>query len=231
MVNAVNDTPAAILLSNASLNENTSVGTVVGTFTTNDVDEGDSFTYSLVDGEGSDDNSHFKIAGDELRINQRSDFEIKSKYTIRIRTVDSAGARFERTFQINVNDLPEVESVLINNGAAQRSNVRTIKVIFDHMVNFDGPVENAFEVRKRGTGGAAVTTEAFVSIDPVNRKTYVTLAFKGSFVESNGSLVDGNYDLIVRSEQIIVVDTTMQIDGDRDGANGGNFRFGSDVND
>ena len=58
-VNDVNETPTDIDLSATTVDENLTSGTIVGGLTTTDVDSGDTFTYTLVDGVGSDDNASF----------------------------------------------------------------------------------------------------------------------------------------------------------------------------
>ena len=62
-VTDVNETPTSIGLSGYSLPENNASGDEVGLLSTIDVDAGDSFTYSLVSGPGSDDNVNFGIVG------------------------------------------------------------------------------------------------------------------------------------------------------------------------
>ena len=62
-VNDVNEAPTDIDLSATAVDENLTSGTVVGGLTTTDVDSGDTFTYTLVDGVGSDDNASFSISG------------------------------------------------------------------------------------------------------------------------------------------------------------------------
>ena len=62
-INNANDTPTDIALSANAVDENITIGTTVGGLTTTDVDSGDTFTYTLVDGVGSDDNTSFSISG------------------------------------------------------------------------------------------------------------------------------------------------------------------------
>lgn len=107
VVDRPDQTPTDITLSNFSLNENVAAGTEVGILNTNDPDQGDTFTYTLVDGEGSQDNSAFTINSDRLLINQSPNFEAKSSYNIRIRTTDSGGQSYEKTLTININDINE----------------------------------------------------------------------------------------------------------------------------
>ena len=105
----VNEAPTSIGLSGLTISENSVIGTTVGTLSSTDVDAGDSFTYSLVSGTGSDDNSAFTVTGNALKTSQVFDFESKSSYQIRIRSTDAQGLSTESTFVvtvINVNETP-----------------------------------------------------------------------------------------------------------------------------
>ena len=108
-VGNVNETPSAVTLSNGSVAENQSVGTVVGQFGTTDPDSGDTFTYTLVTGTGGDDNGSFTINGNQLKTGASFDFETRTTYTIRVRSVDQGGLSTEQSFTIMVtgaNDAP-----------------------------------------------------------------------------------------------------------------------------
>ena len=107
-VTNVNETPTDITLSASSVAENQSVGTAVGTLGTVDPDAGNTFTYSLVSGTGSTDNTSFTISGSTLQTAAIFDFEAKSSYSIRVRTTDQGGLWFEKTFTIGVLNVAEV---------------------------------------------------------------------------------------------------------------------------
>ncbi len=113
---ALNSSPTDLFLSNSSINENSPVNTVVGTFGTSDPDVGDTFTYQLVSGVGDDDNDAFTIAGDQLLINSSLDFETKSSYSICVQTIDAAGASYSEVFTINVNDVSDVLKIVCQDG-------------------------------------------------------------------------------------------------------------------
>jgi hypothetical protein len=107
-------TPTDLALSSAVISENQAAGTTVGTLATTDRDPG-TFTYSLVDGDGSTDNGLFQIAGNQLQIKQALDFETQPACHVRVRTTDSLGLSCERTFTItvtNTNDAPTVVNPL-----------------------------------------------------------------------------------------------------------------------
>uniref|UniRef100_A0A2B4R9J9 DNA translocase FtsK n=1 Tax=Stylophora pistillata TaxID=50429 RepID=A0A2B4R9J9_STYPI len=113
---ALNAAPTDIALSKTAVDENKAVGSTVGNLTTTDVNAGDTFTYSLVSGDGSDDNGDFRIDGAVLKTAKVFDFETKNSYKIRIRTTDSAGGTFEKEFTITINNVTESISYAYNSG-------------------------------------------------------------------------------------------------------------------
>lgn len=99
----INDTPTDITLTPASIAENQPALTLVGTFSTVDPNV-DSFTYTLVSGAGSADNSSFVISGAYLEANAVFNYEVKNSYSIRVRSTDSFGKYVEKTFTISISD-------------------------------------------------------------------------------------------------------------------------------
>jgi hypothetical protein len=107
----------------------------------------------------------------------------------------------------------QVESVVINDGAAQRSMVNSVTVTFDGEMTLDA---GAFQLG--GQDGSLV--ELTVAASVVNGQTVAVLTFGGSDIVG-GSLADGSYALTVRADQ--VHDRWgRELDGDGDGAAGGN---------
>lgn len=104
-----NDTPTLISLSNDSIDEQLPKGSFVANMITADVDAGDSFTYSLVAGQGSTDNELFRINGQLLETDSVLNFNNQRKRSIRLRSTDAGGKFTEKNFIINVvnkNDIP-----------------------------------------------------------------------------------------------------------------------------
>ena len=97
--------PTDIVLSDSSVDENEATGTVVGTFSTSDPDPGDTFTYSLVTGNGDTDNGLFTVAGDQLQTNAVFDHETGASYSIRVRSTDDGGESVEKAFSIAITDM------------------------------------------------------------------------------------------------------------------------------
>jgi len=102
-----NSSPSDLALSVNAINENVAANSPVGTFSSTDPDTGDTFTYTLVTGTGSNDNTFFNISGSSLRITNSPDYETKNSYTVRVRNTDQGGLFFEKAFTISINNLPE----------------------------------------------------------------------------------------------------------------------------
>ena len=110
-INDINEAPTDISLDPSSIDENNEVGDIVGTFITTDEDAEDSHTYSFVDGDN--DNGSFTIDGDKLKAAKEFDFETKTNYTVKVRTVDSGDEPFEKEFIITINDINEAPTDII----------------------------------------------------------------------------------------------------------------------
>ncbi|MBD2139083.1 putative Ig domain-containing protein [Anabaena sp. FACHB-1237] len=116
-VENVNNAPTNITINNSNIAENQAIGTVIGNLSTTDPDIANTFTYSLVSGDGVTDNGSFIIIGNQLKTNTVFDFETKNSYSIRVKTTDQGGLSYEKQFTINVNDLNEITgNPSINNG-------------------------------------------------------------------------------------------------------------------
>ncbi|MDB9453189.1 DUF4347 domain-containing protein, partial [Dolichospermum circinale CS-541/06] len=105
-----NKAPTNLTLSTSTIAENQIIGTVVGNLSTTDPNTSDTFTYSLVTGEGATDNSLFTITNNQLKTNFVFDFEAKNSYSIRVRTTDQGELFFEKQLTIGVTDLNDNES-------------------------------------------------------------------------------------------------------------------------
>ena len=97
--------PTDIETSKVEVPENEPVGTVVGQFASVDPDSGDSFTYSLVGNAAYPDNLSFYFEGDNLKANESFNFEVKSTYTINVRSTDLGGRSLDKSFTVTVTDV------------------------------------------------------------------------------------------------------------------------------
>ncbi|MBX7104662.1 MAG: right-handed parallel beta-helix repeat-containing protein [Gemmataceae bacterium] len=90
-------------------------------------------------------------------------------------------------------------NLVINNGDAQRSRVKIVRVNFDSPVSFVGSPAAAFDL-KRNSDSASVTLSA--AFNPGD--SFVTLTFTGGAVDGkagNFSLADGRYTLTLLANQ------------------------------
>lgn len=117
----VNDLPTELSLSKVTINENKETGFTIGTFTVADEDVSDTHTYSLVSGEGSEDNTYFYLDNNELKNNFVFNFETKQSYSIRARVDDNRGGVIEKAYQIQIVDQndPPSELTLSNTKIAE----------------------------------------------------------------------------------------------------------------
>ncbi len=110
----VNEAPTNVSLSPDSIAEVINGLVVfyqtVGTLSASDPDAGDTFTYSLVGGEGSTNNASFMINNNgtpHIGTTSTFDYETKSSYSIRVRVTDKLGLTFEKVLTVYVTDVPE----------------------------------------------------------------------------------------------------------------------------
>uniref|UniRef100_UPI00273E4BC7 Ig-like domain-containing protein n=1 Tax=Roseivirga thermotolerans TaxID=1758176 RepID=UPI00273E4BC7 len=108
-VNDVNEQPTDIFLSNQIIEETDDEQVLVGLFSTEDQDVGDSFSYELVEGNGSTHNARFAIVGDELFTSQMVNFEETEVLHIRVRATDSGGLYHEKALEIAVVNVESEE--------------------------------------------------------------------------------------------------------------------------
>ena len=103
IIDDINDAPTNIFLNPADVTENSPLGTFIGNLTAADQDVGSSHSFLLVNGFG--DNANFSIVGTQLRVNAALDYEIKTSHTIKIQTIDNAGATYTRNRVVQLNDV------------------------------------------------------------------------------------------------------------------------------
>ena len=110
---------------------------------------------------------------------------------------------------------PQVESVTINDGAAQRSKINRLTVAFDTLVTI---APGAFELYRQGFNKPLPLR---VAVDASEGRTVARLTFKGHHV-GGGSLADGRYRLVIRGDKVRDA-SGRRLDGNGDGTEGGNY--------
>ncbi len=100
----INETPTFITLSNNKIEENSTIGSVIGTLTARDYDKNSTFTYTL-----NNNNDIFDISSNQLITKKSLDYEVQNEYTLNITVTDQGGLAYSRDFIIeilNVNERP-----------------------------------------------------------------------------------------------------------------------------
>lgn len=128
LVGAVNHAPSDLALSASTVAEN-ATGATVGSLSTTDQDiatEGDSHTYTIVSGA---DSANFSISGNSLVMSSPFDFESQGgTASVTVRTTDSGGAYFDKTFSINVTDVNEAPTNVALSASTVAENVSGVTV-------------------------------------------------------------------------------------------------------
>ena len=94
-------------LSSNSVPENAPLGTPIGNFSITTTPSVSPYSYSLVAGPGASDNVRFSIVGNQLRLNTALDFETKSSYSVRVRSVGLGSFAVEKVYTINVTNVTD----------------------------------------------------------------------------------------------------------------------------
>jgi len=113
---------------------------------------------------------------------------------------------------VSTGDPPTIESVVVNDGTAQRSMVNSLTISLDRVVSFD---PGAFSLVREGGSEVGLNVAASV----VDGRTVAVLTFTGSGI-IGGSLADGNYMLTIRGDHIRD-EVGRELDADGDGNGGG----------
>lgn len=182
----LNQAPTDIALSAASVAENQSVGTAVGTLSSTDPDAGATFTYTLVPGTGDTDNGSFTIDGDTLKTAALFDYETKSSYSIRIRTTDQGSLYYEEVFTITVANVNEAPTDIMLSASSVAEN-EPVGTSIGTLSSSDPDAGNTFTYTLvAGVGG---TDNASFAIDGNTLKTAASLSYEPQ----------SNYSVRVRS--------------------------------
>ncbi|KGG08429.1 SBBP repeat-containing protein [Prochlorococcus marinus] len=132
-VNDINEVPTDIYTDFDSggyiISENISSESVFTTLRTSDIDDSDFHTYSLVSGEGDEDNELFTIQGDQLKINISPDYETQSSYNVRLKTIDSGELSYEEAFTFYLRNLNEIATDISLSSTSFNENISSGSVV------------------------------------------------------------------------------------------------------
>ncbi len=155
-----NQPPTDIALSGNAIDENQPAGSVVGELTASDADPGEVFSFRFCG--GADDES-FQLSGSQLLSAVPFDSELKHDYSVCVQADDGRGGLLDKTFSIELNDLPDTTTVSIPS-----------------MPVNDGWVRETGKSSNQGGTLNATATSLLVGNDASNRRYRSVLAFNTS---------------------------------------------------
>jgi hypothetical protein len=156
-----------------------------GSFT--DPSPTDTFTATVNYGDGS--GTQALTLNPDRTFNLNHTYAAFGLYTVTVSVTDDDGGIGTDTARVFVGTPPAVESMVINDGATQRSMVTTLQVNFSSEVTIGS---GAFTIRDPLNNAIAATIN--VSTQVVSGKTVATLTFSGTGIVG-GSLADGRWRL------------------------------------
>ncbi|VDH93394.1 protocadherin Fat 4 [Mytilus galloprovincialis] len=124
-----NEAPTGIKLDNNQVEENIEGGTVIGTFSTEDPDRGQTFTYTLLPG---DSDGYFAISGNKLVAGQSTlDYETNNEYKMLVESKDNGilSKSVQEEIIIFVRDLNDPPESIIFGNVSPLDEDTTLKTI------------------------------------------------------------------------------------------------------
>lgn len=200
-----NDAPTNVILSNNTVDENLPANAFVGMIYSTDADANNTFTYSLVSGNGSTNNNSFIIRNDSLLTGALFNFEAKSSYSIRLRTTDNGGLWYEKQFEVTINNANDVPTDIALSANEINEN-RLSRSFIGNFSTTDQDVANNFNYSFVSGAGDSDNT-AFIIIGNELRSNrlfnYETKNVYSIRVQSN----DGNGGTTEKVFTVLVIDS------------------------
>ena len=203
----VNESPTDIALSNVTAPQNQPTGLIIGTLTSTDPDAGDTFTYALVSGTGSDDNDLFRINSTQVLTAATFSLTGRTSYSIRIRTTDAGGLSFEKALAISIIDtvlsnasIPENQPYGTVVGALSCTNPDAWNTFTYTLVPGTGGDDN---------GTFAISGNQLLTAGPLNYegKNHLSIRIRSSNV--GGLIYDNVYPITITNQNESPTDITL----------------------
>ena len=191
----VNRAPTDISLAPASINQGSPANTTVGTLSATDPNPGDTASFVLATGNGSNDrdNSKFSISGNSL-VAKNPLTMTPGNYTVLVRAIDGSGAAFDKSLTISIGDNVPPTVTAITRINPENSNLGTVLYSVTFSETVTGVTPAAFALALTGTANANIG-----SVTQVNGNTYT--------VQLNNVVGDGSLALNLNASGTGIVDT------------------------
>ena len=237
--------PTGITLSATFIQEQADPGTLIGTFTTDDLDADDTHTYELI----QDASGAFAISGDALLVAPGGvlDFEAGAMRPITVRSTDRDGRHFDKEIAISIGDVREVvnlndsgpgslrqtladaapgETILFANGLTGQI-ILFATLTINKAVTLRGPLDRSIALDGRNSVQiiivTASTTATLANLHLTKGQNAIsnvgTLTLVNSLIENSTALgTAGRGGAIANIGKLVVVDSTFRTNT---GFNGG----------
>lgn len=180
-------TPTNILLSNTSIPEKSTNGTVIGTLSAVDADSA-THVFTLIDSAGG----RFKIQGNQLQVNTSAllDFENATTHDILVKATDPGGLEFSKTLVIQVLNVNEAPVFLVSDNSVIETITARDTGISRLQVTDPDAGTNAVTLNLRVINGVLTVHSNFAGTITSNGTPEVTLL--GTLSNLNGVLTNSN---------------------------------------
>lgn len=192
--------PSSLSLSNASIVETASVGTLVGSLSAADNDPSATFTYSLTSTQT--ENSQFAISTNQLNTNSTFNFESDNVKLLDIAVTDNFGCTLVKTFTISIlndNDAPSALSLIATN----ISDGQTANSFIGKLYTFDPDAADTHTYTLVSGAGDLDNNQFYVRNDSVFNTNQIFYSVQNNFsvrlrtTDAGGLYYENSFSLIV----------------------------------
>jgi parallel beta-helix repeat protein len=196
-----NQAPSDIALSGGAVKENSAAGVVAGSVSAVDPDSGDTHTFALVDNAGG----RFAMSGNQIVVaaGANLNYEAATSHTVVVRATDSGGLSYDESLVINVTNANELVSFDVQRGAAQRSYIRYLDMVFESAEGLSQLVsEGRFKLtRSTVAGNSPVNVSLAGKLTVVGNRVTVNFGSNGIGGNRNSTIGNGHYRLTVDADR------------------------------
>ena len=188
-----NEAPMTITLSNDTIAENASIGTVVGRFSTDDPDRNNRHTYTITDTE----NTAFEITGDALQTKSTLDFETDRSYRLNIHLDDGGVYSITETFIIDVKDAnePPTTLTLSSTSVAENADIGTMVGRLSAMdENMD---TSTYTLAGTDASAFSISNDVLQTAEVFDFETKASYVISITADDGNGGMISENFTISI----------------------------------
>ncbi|MCK1698913.1 VCBS domain-containing protein [Bradyrhizobium sp. 144] len=186
-----NHAPTDILLSGATVPENSASGSLVGLLSDMDPDAGDGATYALTSNPGA----LFAIVnGNQLVTTAPLDYETAASHQVGILVTDAAGATFSKSFQIDVTNVNEAPTDITASNLSVAENAPAFTVVgFMTPVDPDAGDSATYTLLDNAGGLFSLVANQIVTTAPLDYESAASHQITVRATDAGGLTVDRTF--------------------------------------